>query len=120
MHGAGAGGATGSDPRRAEDEGEPLEPVDEAQWEVLKAWRLARSEGKPAYTVATNAALEEALRCRPTTQDELLSIRGIGPAFCEKHGESLLRALAELGDATHGAPAELEGQTPKPPASATS
>jgi len=74
----------------------PLEPADEAQFDVLKAWRLARAEGKPAYTVATNAALEEALRCRPTNLDELLGIRGIGPAFCEKHGESLLRALAAL------------------------
>ena len=25
--------------------------------------------------------------------DDLIEIRGIGPAFCEKHGESLLAAL---------------------------
>jgi ATP-dependent DNA helicase RecQ len=71
-------------------------PVDEHEFEVLKAWRLARAEGKPAYTVATNAALQEALRQRPASLEELLRIRGIGPAFCEKHGESLLRALGEL------------------------
>jgi RecQ family ATP-dependent DNA helicase len=88
--GAGGGGTHGP-------EGEPLPPVDEREFEVLKAWRLARSEGKPAYTVATNAALEETLRQRPASLDELLGIRGIGPAFCEKHGESLLRALGELG-----------------------
>jgi len=90
------GGAQGA------HEAELLEPVDESQWEVLKAWRLARSEGKPAYTVATNAALEEALRRRPASLDELLQVRGIGPAFCEKHGESLLRALAELGGEAPG------------------
>ncbi len=75
---------------------EPPEPVDEAQFERLKAWRLGRADGKPAYTVATNAVLEEALRRRPTSLDELIEIRGIGPAFCEKHGESLLEALAGL------------------------
>ncbi len=77
-------------------DGDPREPVDESEFEVLKAWRLARAEGKPAYTVATNASLEETLRCRPSSLDELLQIHGIGPAFCEKHGESLLRALSEL------------------------
>jgi ATP-dependent DNA helicase RecQ len=97
----GSGGARGSTQGAGDGsllpEGEPPEPVDEAQFEVLKAWRLARAEGKPAYTVATNAALEEALRQRPASLEELLGIRGIGPAFCEKHGESLLRALSELG-----------------------
>ena len=94
--GAGAGGEGGTD-GGVGGEGEPLEPVNEHEFEVLKAWRLARAEGKPAYTVATNAALEETLRCRPGNLDELLRIHGIGPAFCEKHGESLLRALGELG-----------------------
>jgi ATP-dependent DNA helicase RecQ len=93
---AGGGGQAGGSGTLG-PEGEPLEPVDEREFEVLKAWRLARSEGKPAYTVATNAALEETLRQRPASLEELLGIRGIGPAFCEKHGESLLRALGELG-----------------------
>jgi RecQ family ATP-dependent DNA helicase len=77
-------------------EDDPREPVDEGEFEVLKAWRLARAEGKPAYTVATNVALEEVLRRRPGSLEELLEIRGIGPAFCEKHGESLLGALSEM------------------------
>jgi ATP-dependent DNA helicase RecQ len=80
----------------AQEDEPQLEPVNEAHFEHLKAWRLSRAEGKPAYTVATNAALEAALRQRPEDLDGLLAIRGIGPAFCEKHGESLLGALAEL------------------------
>ena len=44
---------------------EPAEPVDEGEFEKLKAWRWERAEGKPAYTVATNAVLEEVLRRRP-------------------------------------------------------
>ena len=73
-----------------------LDPVQESQFEKLKAWRLGRSEGKPAYTVAANTALEGVLRARPASLDELIEVKGIGPTFCERHGESLLRALAEL------------------------
>jgi ATP-dependent DNA helicase RecQ len=93
---AGTAARAGADTGSLMLDAEPTEPVDEREFEVLKAWRLARAEGKPAYTVATNAALEETLRRRPGSLEELLGIRGIGPAFCEKHGESLLHALREL------------------------
>ena len=70
--------------------------MDEQAFEKLKAWRMGRSEGKPAFTVAANAALEGILRSNPRNLDELLAVKGIGPAFCERHGESLLESLAEL------------------------
>jgi ATP-dependent DNA helicase RecQ len=73
-----------------------LDPVQESQFEKLKAWRLGRSEGKPAFTVAANAALEGVLLAKPATLQQLIEVRGIGPAFCERHGESLLQVLAEL------------------------
>jgi ATP-dependent DNA helicase RecQ len=85
--GLGATGGVGS---------ESLGPVDEARFEQLRAWRYARAEGKPAYTVAPNAVLEEVLRQMPTDLQALIEIRGIGPAFCEKHGESLLGVLGGL------------------------
>jgi ATP-dependent DNA helicase RecQ len=75
---------------------EAFDPVDEHAFEKLKAWRMGRSEGKPAYTVAANAALEGILHAKPTNLEELLAVKGIGPTFCERHGESLLEALAEL------------------------
>jgi ATP-dependent DNA helicase RecQ len=71
-------------------------PVDDREFEHLRAWRLERAEGKPAYTVATDAVLREVLRRRPRGEDGLIEIKGIGAAFCEKHGESLLGSLAEL------------------------
>jgi ATP-dependent DNA helicase RecQ len=73
-----------------------LDPAQESQFEKLKAWRLGRSEGKPAYTVAANAALEGALRARPVSLQELIEVKGIGPTFCERHGQSLLEVLAGL------------------------
>ena len=78
------------------------EPVDEEEFEKLRRWRWERAEGKPAFTVAANAVLEEVLRRRPRDVAELIEIRGIGPAFCEKHGESLLGALEELAGAPSG------------------
>jgi ATP-dependent DNA helicase RecQ len=71
-------------------------PVDEAAFERLKRWRAGRAEGKPAYTIATNAVLEELLRRRPADGAQLLAIHGIGPSFVAKHGESVLAELGEI------------------------
>jgi ATP-dependent DNA helicase RecQ len=71
-------------------------PVPEHEFDALRAWRMQRADGAPAYTVAANTVLEEVLRKRPASVAELVEIRGVGPAFCAKHGESLLAVLAEL------------------------
>jgi len=99
----------------------PAGPVDEHEFERLRQWRWSRAEGKPAYTVAANAVLEEILRRRPPDAEALLAIRGIGPAFCEKHGRSLLAELSDLwgtppGAATNGA---TDGATDGTPGGAT-
>jgi RecQ family ATP-dependent DNA helicase len=72
------------------------EPVDEVAFEALRAWRQDRAAGKPAFTVASDAVLRALLGRRPGSVQELLAIKGIGPAFCEKHGESALAALAAI------------------------
>jgi RecQ family ATP-dependent DNA helicase len=68
-------------------------PVADAQLEPLKAWRRERADGKPAYTVATDATLREIVRRQPATNAQLLAIKGIGPSFVAKHAESLLALL---------------------------
>ena len=68
-------------------------PVAGADLEPLKAWRRERAEGKPAYTVATDATLREIVRRRPRSAPELLAIKGIGPSFVSKHADSLLELL---------------------------
>jgi ATP-dependent DNA helicase RecQ len=70
-------------------------PVDEGQLAELKRWRSERADGKPAYTVATNATLEELLRRRPADSDQLRDIRGVGPSFVTRHGEDVLALLAQ-------------------------
>jgi RecQ family ATP-dependent DNA helicase len=71
--------------------------VTEAELEPLKRWRRERADGKPAYTIANDATLREIVRRSPTSPAELATIKGIGPAFIERHSESLLELLA--GDA---------------------
>ena len=94
--GTGAGG-------RAEPSGPP---VDQGEFEHLKRWRADRAEGKPAYTVATNAVLEELLRRRPADDAGLLAIKGIGQSFVAKHGDAVLAELATLApDADERPPA---------------
>ncbi|MCW3068494.1 MAG: ATP-dependent helicase, RecQ family, partial [Solirubrobacterales bacterium] len=70
--------------------------VDEQEFEKLRAWRWEQADGKPAYTVAANTVLEEVLRRRPRSTAELIAIKGIGKAFCEKHGASLLEVMRAL------------------------
>lgn len=95
--GRGQAGTAAAMPAQATYE-PPLDPVDERDFERLRAWRLqrSRSEDKPAYTVAANTTLEGILRARPATMQELIEVKGIGPAFCERHAESLLQVLSEL------------------------
>ena len=70
-------------------------PVADADLAPLKAWRLERAEGKPAYTVATDATLREVVRRQPRSEAELLAIKGIGAGFVSKHADSLLELLAQ-------------------------
>jgi ATP-dependent DNA helicase RecQ len=96
--GAGAGGSSSSAgaASRRERAAAAVDPVDEREFDELRAWRLGRAEGKPAFTVAADSVLRALLRKRPASTAELLEIKGIGPAFCEKHAESLLEILARL------------------------
>jgi RecQ family ATP-dependent DNA helicase len=90
-----AGRAGGFGGRFAEP---PQAAVDAEEFESLRAWRWERAEGKPAYTVAANAVLEEVLRRRPANMRQLVEVRGIGSSFCKKHGESMLAAVRELDE----------------------
>jgi len=82
---------------RSRGSGSPPEeegrPVTDDEMAPFKAWRRERADGKPAYTVATDATLREVIRRQPSTPDELLAIKGIGKSFIDKHGEALLELL---------------------------
>ena len=72
----------------------PLAPADAGLFEALREWRAGASNGKPAYTVAHNSTLESIASLRPSSLADLERIKGIGPAFIERHGEQVLAVVA--------------------------
>ena len=65
----------------------------------LKEWRRekAAAEGNvPQYIVLGNVALLNIVGDCPSTMDELLNVRGIGPAKAEKYGAEILAIVAEM------------------------
>ena len=89
-------GATKPASARSADAGEPR---NEDLFEQLRAWRFkrARKSRIPAYMIFNDATLDELARVRPSTQDELLQIKGIGPAKARKLGKEVLAMIAESG-----------------------
>ena len=75
-------------------DGPPLQPANAGLLESLREWRLRASNGKPAFTVAHNSTLESIAALRPRSVPELERIKGIGPAFVERHGEQVLEIVA--------------------------
>ncbi len=65
--------------------------------ERLRSWRLgqAKAQGVPAYVVFNDRTLEALAQQRPTSDDALLQVPGIGPAKLEAYGEQLLELIAE-------------------------
>ena len=57
--------------------------------------RLAAREHMPAYIVFSDATLREMCTKRPTDEEELLAISGVGRHKLEKYGAAFLEALAE-------------------------
>jgi len=58
----------------------------------LRAWRLerAREEKVAAFIIAHDALLRNVAAARPQSEDELLAVKGMGPAKMEKYGTELL------------------------------
>ena len=76
-------------------------PVDADLAARLRDWRLerSRSDGVPAYVVATNACLDEVCRRLPGDADELAEVPGMGPARIERYGQDLLELVRAGADA---------------------
>jgi ATP-dependent DNA helicase RecQ len=72
-------------------------PADPSLLEKLRELRsrLARQASLPAYLVFPDATLEEIAARNPGDPEELLEIRGVGPAKLEKWGAEFLRFLKD-------------------------
>jgi len=75
-----------------------LGPEDEALFEALRAWRMDRATdaGVPAYVVAGDATMRLIAAARPTTDTELLAIKGIGAAKLENYGDDIIDIVSQF------------------------
>ncbi|RIX32479.1 DNA helicase RecQ [Sphingomonas edaphi] len=74
-------------------------------FEALREWRRerAKEQGVPPYVIFHDSTLREVAAVKPSTMSALSDIEGIGDTKLQRHGESLLEALAtamERDDAT--------------------
>ncbi len=68
---------------------------DEALFDRLRAWRLARAQSAslPAYVVFTDATLTVLAETRPGDERELAAVPGVGPAKLDRYGAEVLALL---------------------------
>ncbi len=80
--------------RRARTRGADL-PHDPL-FEALRGWRRdrAREQSVPPYVIFHDSTLREVAARKPASLRELSAVEGIGDTKLERHGESLLAALA--------------------------
>lgn len=64
-------------------------------YQRLKTWRnqVARDLGLPAYMVFGNQVLTDLAHYRPTTEDELKRIKGMGPEKLGKYGDAIIEIV---------------------------
>ncbi len=96
-----SGGSRGTSPSsRLGPQPKRHAPVDTALVQRLTEWRLqeARQRGVPAFRILTNRTLRALAAARPSSEDELLAVSGIGPAKAREFGEALVQLIASGRD----------------------
>ena len=73
-----------------------LDEADLQLFERLRALRsrIAAGAGLPAYMVFSNATLADMAQKRPSTDDELLEVSGVGAAKASRYGAAFLSCIA--------------------------
>ena len=68
----------------------------------LQKWRddTARKEGVESYRVLSNNTLEEIVEVKPTTDVELLKIKGIKEKKCTRYGNDIIAIVTGVDDVT--------------------
>lgn len=76
-----------------------LDADEKALFERLRAVRLeiAREDSIPPYMVFNDGTLREMARQKPSTEREMLSIKGVGQAKLDAFGRQFLEALEQAG-----------------------
>jgi len=93
---------------------ETASPEARQLWESLRLLRLeiSREQGVPPYAVFSDRTLQELVRYRPRTLEELPGISGVGRMKLAAYGERFIQAL-NRHESEHGRPEGLP-DTPPP------
>jgi DNA topoisomerase-3 len=72
-----------------------LDADQERLFKELRKWRLteARKRGIPAFRILTDRVLTAICRARPSDEEELLEVSGIGPHTARKFGRGILTVI---------------------------
>jgi len=75
-----------------------LEPEDEGLFEALRALRksLAEEQGVPPYVVFGDATLVEMAQRKPSSDEELMMITGVGEKKLQRYGTDFLYTIASF------------------------
>ena len=85
--------------------------------EELKSYRVAQasSQSQPAFRIFTNAVLDDICRLLPTTLDELMEIKGVGPKKLEAYGDDIIDIVQKwMGEEGWPAPGKQRSTPTKP------
>lgn len=74
-----------------------IKAVNSELFEALKVVRLyyAKKKGVPAFVIFSDAALADMCRVMPTTDQQFLSVSGVGRNKLEQYGEAFMRVIRE-------------------------
>lgn len=80
------------------------EDVDEKLFDVLRdvRTRLAARAGVPPYVIFSNATLADMAAKQPSSEFDLLSVRGVGDAKARRYGKEFLAAIQKYRDENLG------------------
>jgi ATP-dependent DNA helicase RecQ len=83
----------------------PVRPQDEELWEALRALRLeiASESGVPPYVIFHDSTLQEMLKKRPQSTNDMKFISGVGEQKLKRYGKQFLNEIAK-----HPLPALLD------------
>ncbi|MCA9521936.1 MAG: HRDC domain-containing protein, partial [Myxococcales bacterium] len=84
---------------QASDGDSELSEADQILYDALRARRreIAQRAGVPPYVVFHDRTLQELARLRPRTEEQLLTVHGIGQAKLERFGAEFLELLRSDG-----------------------
>lgn len=62
---------------------------------MIRQWRAQKAQDLsiPAYMVFSNSAVDDIVRIRPSSKDDLLLVNGLGPQKIAKYGDEILKIV---------------------------